>query len=108
MKEAPLVYSSHPEKFMAKPEVEAAGLPSKGQRPKVRIEKANRAGKDVTVIYEFTASDTQLRELGRALRKKFGTGGTVKNSRIELQGNWVEKTLAELRSLGYLPVKSGG
>jgi translation initiation factor 1 len=87
---------------------QAGGLPPLGQRVAVRREKQGRAGKTVTAIYELQASERQLEELAKALKKHLGTGGSAKGGAVEVQGDQVDKVLAWLASKGYKPVKSGG
>lgn len=109
-REAPLVYSSHPEIFQKKPEpgpASPAGLPPLGQSMKLRREKQGRAGKIVTTIFEFQASDRERENLAKLLRKSLGTGGTLKDSVIELQGDQLQKTMAQLAGLGYKPKQAG-
>ena len=79
-----------------------------GQRVKVRREKQGRAGKTVTVLFGFQASDRQLQELGKALRRQLGTGGAVKEGVVELQGDQLDKALAWLAKQGYKGQKAGG
>lgn len=106
-REFPLVYSSHPKP--TKPaEPEAGGLPPKGQRINVRREVQGRAGKTVTALWGFQCSERQLDELGKALRKALGTGGSAKEGRVEVQGDKVVQVLAWLEKNGYKPVKAGG
>jgi translation initiation factor 1 len=102
-----LVYSSHP-KPAPEPEPEAAGLPPLGQRVNVRRETQGRNGKTVTALWGFQSSDRQLQELGKALRKALGTGGSSKDGRLEVQGDKVEAVLAWLNKNGYKAVKAGG
>ena len=68
---------------------------------RIRYEKAGRKGKGMTVISGLPLNTNALLELARKLKQKFGTGGAVKNSFIELQGDFCEKTVQELSSLGY-------
>jgi translation initiation factor 1 len=107
-----LVYSTNPEIFMKKAEPAPVNpgnrLPPLGQAVKVRREKMGRAGKTVTVVYEFQSSDLQLQALGKDLQKFLGTGGTVKDQRIELQGDQLARVLAKLQALGYKPKQAGG
>jgi translation initiation factor 1 len=108
MKEAPLVYSTHPD-FKVEPKIkEKAGLPELGQKIKARLEKNQRGGKEVTVLFEIKASENQLRELGKVLRKQLGVGGTVKAGRVELQGNKIIQVIDLLKKMGYQSVKAGG
>ncbi len=103
----PLVWSSHPRPAAA-PEPEPGGLPPAGQRVNVRRETQGRAGKTVTALWGFQASERQLEELGRALRKALGCGGSAKDGRVELQGDKVALALVWLAGKGYKPVKAGG
>lgn len=69
-------------------------------RPVLRIEKAHRCGKEVTVIDRLPASESFLRDLAQALKRKCGCGGTFRidgNSGIvEIQGNKRVQIQAEL------------
>lgn len=102
-----LVWSSHP---VAPPpaEPEAVGLPPLGQRVNVRRETQGRNGKTVTALWGFQSSDRQLQELGKALRKALGTGGSAKGGRVEIQGDKVDAVLAWLSKAGFKAVKAGG
>lgn len=109
-RDAKLVYSTDP-KWQAGgslAEPEATGLPPKKQVIKIRREKNGRAGKTVTTLFEFQASDRQREELAKLLRKTLGTGGTVKGNVVELQGDQMAKLMAELSALGYKPKQAGG
>jgi len=105
-----LVYSSGPEGGGPAPEAPRdhgpGGLPPLGQI-KLRREKQGRAGKTVTTLFEFQASDRQREELGKELRRFLGTGGTVKGNVIELQGDQLQKVMQKLTALGYKPRQSG-
>src|SRR4051794_5596602 len=111
-KDHKLVYSSHPEIFMKAREVEPENpgnrLPPLKQEIRIRREKSGRAGKTVTALFEFQASDNQLAALCKELQKFLGTGGTVKDRRIELQGDQLEKVKAKLAGMGYKPRQAGG
>lgn len=74
--------------------------PSK-QTIRVAIDKKRRAGKSVTVASGFSLSPETLATLATALKKRCGSGGTVKGSEIEVQGEHVETIAGELRKLGY-------
>lgn len=70
---------------------------------------AHRGGKAVTVITNFRAtSDAELRELASRLRKACGTGGTVKDGSIEIQGEKRDAVKRLLEEAGYKPVFAGG
>ncbi|MGC4084027.1 MAG: translation initiation factor [Vicinamibacterales bacterium] len=53
---------------------------------KLRMEKAGRGGKTVTVVDGLPKNDAFLRELCAELKRACGTGGAVKDGTIELQG----------------------
>jgi translation initiation factor 1 len=112
-RDARLVYSTDPSWNSKAPAPDAAvegpaGLPPKSQAIKVRREKNGRAGKTVTTLFEFQASDKERENLAKLLRKSLGTGGTVKGNIVELQGDQLEKVLKELAALGYKPRQAGG
>ncbi|MCE5258053.1 MAG: stress response translation initiation inhibitor YciH [Chloroflexi bacterium] len=67
-----------------------------------------RAGKQVTLISGIALAPAQLDELGAALRKRCGTGGTIKDGIIELQGDQREAAAAFLKERGYKVKLSGG
>src|SRR3954465_8530498 len=54
---------------------------------KLRMERAGRGGKTVPVVFGFPSNAAFLRELAKDLKKACGTGGTVTEDRVELQGD---------------------
>ncbi len=80
--------------------------PAKVKRPGrvvLRKETAHRGGKAVIVVHDFPPSVTvpALEELAKQLRKSLGTGGTVRERTIEMQGDQSAKIRAFLESLGW-------
>lgn len=75
----------------------------------VRIGRATkgRKGKGVTVITGIPMDDGQLKGLAKTLKRKCGSGGTVKPGVIEIQGDHRELLTAELQGLGYTVKRSG-
>jgi translation initiation factor 1 len=71
------------------------------QRAVVRLEKKGRRGKVVTVVDGLDPHASDLASIGRALRGTCGTGGTVRDETIELQGDHREAVAETLRSLEY-------
>jgi translation initiation factor 1 len=65
-------------------------------------------GKMVTVVAGLDAKATDLAGLLKRFKAELGTGGTVADGRIEIQGDHREKMLAALRELGYPAKASGG
>ncbi|MEE9592208.1 MAG: stress response translation initiation inhibitor YciH [Thermoplasmata archaeon] len=60
-----------------------------------------RYGKIVTIVEGLDAGDVDLDDLARKLKTKVAAGGTVKNGRIELQGEHRKKVEQTLQDLGY-------
>jgi translation initiation factor 1 len=54
---------------------------------RVRVETKGRGGKTVTVVDELPSNDAFLSQLARELKQACGTGGTVRDGAIELQGD---------------------
>lgn len=73
---------------------------------KLRVEKAGRGGKTVTVIYDLPRNDAYLKDLGRDLKRTCGTGGSVVDNTIELQGDLRDRVRALLQQKG-IAVKGG-
>ncbi|GCE26698.1 translation initiation factor [Dictyobacter alpinus] len=76
----------------------------------VRImrDRKQRGGKTVTVITGVPASGSELTALAQQLKKLCGTGGTVKDGNIEIQGDHCDKIQDKLTSLGYKVKRAGG
>lgn len=83
-------------------------LPPEKQEAHIRREKKGRGGKTVTVVYDLRLTAADLKSLGRHLRQKCGTGGTVKNGAIEIQGDHRERVAEALQQLGYKTKFTGG
>jgi len=71
---------------------------------RLHIEKKNRGGKTVTVLEGFTHDHHYLEELARRLKQSCGTGGTLKDRIIEIQGDFRPR-LRELLSKEGFQVK---
>jgi translation initiation factor 1 len=107
----PTVYSSEAGDLRSKKPGRTAGvsqsLPPGKQMASIRRETKGRGGKTVTVVYNLQLTDPHLAALAKQLKQVCGTGGTVKDGAIEIQGDHREKIAARLRQLGY-PVKFTG
>lgn len=82
--------------------------PVKKPIAKVGREIAGRRGKGVTTIFDLKISESALQELATTIKQRCGTGGTVKDGRIEIQGDQRERIVAELEKLGYQVKRVGG
>lgn len=102
-----LVYSTNPDLDLTEKGIpEADTLPAKEQRLKVRLDTRHRAGKAVTLIEGFRGKHADLQELGRQLRSFCGTGGSVKDGEIIVQGDNRQKIMPWLLKNGFTAAKS--
>lgn len=92
------------------PAVERAvpDLPAAQQNLRVEASRKGRKGKTVTVITGFQAKSETLATLLKQLKAQCGTGGTLKENEIEIQGDHKQKLLQILTDLGYKAKISGG
>ena len=91
--------------------VERPPKPAKKSRGRVDIlrVKAGRGGKTVTVVKNFVGIGLPEKEqLAKAMQKACGTGGTVKNGQIEIQGDKREEVARILSVAHFRPVFAGG
>ena len=75
---------------------------------RVGRETKGRAGKGVSVITGLPLTGVALEELASQLKKRCGSGGTVRNGTIEIQGDHRDTLVAELVRLGYGAKRSVG
>ncbi len=97
------------------PPAEATPSPATKPAPKNRgrvdiiREKAGRGGKTVTVVRGFVGIGLPEKEqLAQAMQKACGTGGTVKDGQIEIQGDQREQVARILTAANFRPVFAGG
>ena len=81
------------------PTLKPPTVPPEKQTARILVEKRKR-GKVVTIIRGLV-KDASLAELLTALKTSCGTGGTVKDGELELQGNHCERAGNVLREAGY-------
>jgi translation initiation factor 1 len=75
---------------------------------RIRRETGGRGGKTITAIYGVALGEQPLKELAGALKRLCGTGGTVKDGTIEIQGDHRDKIVAALEQRGYTVKLAGG
>lgn len=75
---------------------------------RVLRETKGRGGKAVTVVRGVPGDAAALLKLGQELRSACGSGGTVKDGVVEVQGDHVEKVIAWLQQRGHKVKRAGG
>jgi translation initiation factor 1 len=78
------------------------------QRVIVRLDRKRRGGKSVTVIEGLSLPVKGMETLLKQLKAGLGTGGTVKDSSLEIQGDHCNAVMTALANMGYRPKRSGG
>ena len=115
-----LVYSTEAGKICPSCQKPVGGCTCKKTKPKsptnikidgilrVRREVKGRKGKTVTTVSGFQIDDTELKNLANELKRRCGTGGSVKDGLIIIQGDQREALIAELKARGFRVKLAGG
>ena len=100
-----LVFSTNPDAMRPEePEVVETLAPER-QKLRVSIERKGRGGKTATIVKGFIGSDDDLDDLAKQLKSRCGTGGSVKEGEIIIQGEMKEKIVSLLLTMGYKNTK---
>ncbi len=83
-------------------------LPTGDGIVRVSRETKGRGGKAVTLVKGVLVDASALEQLGKQLKAACGSGGTVKDGVIEVQGDHVERVMAALQKLGHKVKRAGG
>lgn len=75
---------------------------------RVARQTKGRKGKGVTLIHGVPLEGTELKALAKMLKARCGSGGTVKDGCIEIQGDHRDTVVAELEAKGWTVKRSGG
>ncbi len=101
-----IVYSTNPD---YKPEFETEQqqqtIEPGQQKLKLRLDTKHRGGKAVTLVEGFIGTDSDKEQFGKKLKTFCGTGGSVKDNEIIIQGDNREKLLQWLLKNGYKNTK---
>lgn len=103
-----VVFSTNPDfeyQFHKKEEIETL-MPEK-QNLKIRLDKKQRNGKQVTLIENFVGTESDAQSLGKDLKNACGAGGSVKDRLVMIQGDKRNAVLTWLTKAGYQAKISG-
>jgi len=84
-----------------KPSKQASTQIKEPAKHQLHFAKEKRRGKVVTIVRPFYLAKSDLQALLKTLKKKLGTGGTVKENSLEFQGDIPEPVRKYLEALGY-------
>jgi translation initiation factor 1 len=100
-----IVYSTDPGFRVEDDATPEETLPLQKQRLKVRLDTKQRAGKAVTLVEGFSGVMDDLEQLGKQLKTACGTGGSVKDGQVIIQGDQRDKIFQWLLARGYQGTK---
>ena len=83
-------------------------VPSGDGIVRISRETKGRGGKAVTLVKGVLLDATALADLGKQLKAACGTGGTVKEGVIEVQGDHIDRVMQILKTLGHTVKRAGG
>jgi len=83
-------------------------LPPNQQTAYLQRAIKGRGGKAVTLVKKLILSEDDMRELAKKLKQMCGSGGTIKDDAIEIQGEHREKIAEALGNMGYKVKIAGG
>lgn len=87
---------------------EAKSLPPHQQTAYLHRETKGRGGKAVTAVKNLVLSMNDMKALSKQLKQTCGSGGTVRDGQIEIQGEHRERIAEVLQQLGYKVKIAGG
>jgi translation initiation factor 1 len=85
----------------------AAAVPAGDGVARVSRQSKGRGGKTVTLVKGLALDPVALAAMGKALRTACGSGGTVKDGVLEVQGDHVERIMDELQKQGHKARRAG-
>lgn len=95
------VFSTDPDFAFQHPGSSSETLPPSKQRLRIVLDTRHRGGKTVTAIVGFVGKTEDLEALGKKMKQYCGTGGSVKDGQILIQGDQTVKVRVFLQKEGY-------
>ncbi len=96
-----IVYSTDANLMQKEVFEETETLPPASQVLRVKLDTKQRAGKVVTLVEGFVGKEDDMIQLGKILKTKCGTGGSVKDGQIIVQGDYKNRVIELLKQLQY-------
>jgi translation initiation factor 1 len=97
-----IIFSTNPDfTYQVDETQEQETLPPEQQNLRIWLEKNHRGGKEVSVIRNFVGSEKDMENLCKEIKTKCGTGGSVKEGEILIQGDQRKKISEYLTKAGY-------
>lgn len=84
------------------PSLPVQGHSGKGKTVRVRLDTSGRKGKTVTLVEGLHHNPDTMNEIARILKQHCGAGGTVKEGKIEIQGDQRQRVTEKLRAMYYV------
>ena len=103
-----IVYSTDPDFRMDEALPMEETLPPRQQKLRIKLDTKQRAGKAVSIVEGFLGTTADLEELGKKLKAHCGTGGSVKDGLILVQGDHRDKILQWLLKNDFSQSKKAG
>jgi translation initiation factor 1 len=95
------VFSTDPDFVFQNESGSSETLPPAKQRLRIVLDTRHRGGKTVTAIIGFKGKSEDLEILGKKIKQYCGTGGSVKDGQILIQGDQILKVKAYLQKEGF-------
>jgi translation initiation factor 1 len=96
-----IVFSTDPSFLPPSENSSVETIRSSEQKLLIRLDTKQRAGKSVTLIQGFIGKEEDLQQLGKSLKNFCGTGGSVKDGEVIIQGDQRDKVLQWLLKNEY-------
>jgi translation initiation factor 1 len=108
MKNSRLVYSTNPSVNTNETNEPSSKDNKNHGTAKILLDRKGRKGKNMTIVEGLSVNPQHLAEIAKSLKQGLGTGGTAKQGRIEIQGDFRKKVAEKLMEMGIKSKFSGG